>query len=880
MTTRHGRTAARTKKTTVTAVGTLSLMASSILPAFSSTAWAQESGGDSEFESIFLRQDKNGATPDIFLYKNAIAPGVKRVEVVVNDRVADVYDVNFVAQQGDVIPCLNRRLLKEVGIKTELYDDWQTSFKDSDVSPDSDSEPVTAVCDDLGERIPAARVFYDDAHQRLRLTVPQEAVNSLRFQMISPKEWDDGTPTLRTSYSGYFYHSRQKNSGNNGNSGGRDVNNSAFVSLNSTASVGAWRLYSFDTFNKNANQGWKTNHDRLYAERNIAALYSKVSAGDIYTYTPSNIMGVIPLRGFTLRTNERMLLESQFTYAPVIRGTARTNARLIVRQRGNIIYSRTLTPGPFAIDDVYTGQVGADLDVTVEETDGTEQTFSVPYTSLPNMIRPGAFRYSMSVGEYRDDQADKPIMGALSVERGFEAFTLNVSGLGSDNYQSLAAGAAWNIGNIGAFSLDVAQARYVYDKVDGLYDKETKNGTAVRLLYAKQFDTTDTGLRILGYQYRSEHFLSFSEFNSRNYHRGERYDSDYEDGDSLWNKRRRSRLEVNVNQGMQEYGNLYLTLSQDRYYGTSEKTTSASGGYGFLVGPANVSLSYTYNKNGKGDNDNSLNLGVSIPLRWGERERNYNSVNYNLTRNKDNRYSQSVGLSGSQQDSPLSYSLNVQKDYKDKFSESASLGYNANLATLNTSVSHSQHSDQFSAGMAGGLVLYKGGVILAPRMGDTIAIIETPGASDIGVSGSQNKTDYFGRAVVNYLSPYRYNTVSLDTTNAPTTELKESSRKVVPTEGAAVLLRFATRVGRRAMVIVQGPNSVPVGAIVTVDGQDEEAGIVGNGGLAYLTGLDARRDETLTVSWGRDQQCRFTLPKLPEGDSESQWHTKIPVDCR
>lgn len=103
MTTRHGRTAARTK-TTVTAVGTLSLMASSILPAFSSTAWAQESGGDSEFESIFLRQDKNGATPDIFLYKNAIAPGVKRVEVVVNDRVADVYDVNFVAQQGDVIP--------------------------------------------------------------------------------------------------------------------------------------------------------------------------------------------------------------------------------------------------------------------------------------------------------------------------------------------------------------------------------------------------------------------------------------------------------------------------------------------------------------------------------------------------------------------------------------------------------------------------------------------------------------------------------------------------------------------------------------------------------------------------------------------------------
>lgn len=83
------------------------------------------------------------------------------------------------------------------------------------------------------------------------------------------------------------------------------------------------------------------------------------------------------------------------------------------------------------------------------------------------------------------------------------------------------------------------------------------------------------------------------------------------------------------------------------------------------------------------------------------------------------------------------------------------------------------------------------------------------------------------------------------------------------------------------MVIVQGPNAVPVGAIVTVEGQDEEAGIVGNNGLTYLTGMDARKDELLTVSWGRNnQQCQFTLPKLPDADDKSQWHQKIPVNCR
>lgn len=841
---------------------------------FSSGARAEEYV--SEFESVFLRKDKNGASPDIFLYKNTIAPGVKRVEVVLNDRVSDVHDVNFVIDpQGKlVVPCITRSLLNKVGVKTELYGDWQTALKkDKSMSA---SAPV--ICDSLEQRIPAAQVYYDDAQQQLRLTVPQEAVNSKRFQMISPQEWDDGTPSLRTAYNSYFYHSRQKE-GNHGS--GREINNSAFISLNSTASLGAWRVYSFDTFNKNANQGWQNRHDRLYVERNITPWRSKISVGDIYTYTPSNIMGVIPLRGFTLRTNERMMLESHFTYAPVIRGTARTNARLIVRQRGNIIYSRTLTPGPFAIDNVYSGQVGTDLDVTVEEADGTEQTFSVPYTSLPNMIRPGAMRYSVSVGEYRGNKRAKtPIMGALSLERGFETFTLNTTGLGSDSYQSAAVGAAWNVGNVGAFSLDVAQAHYTYDRVSNLYDKKNQNGTAVRMLYAKQFDTTDTGLRILGYQYRSAHYLSFSEFNSRNDHRKGGYAHDYEESDNLWNKRRRSRLEANINQGMNEYGSLYLTLSQDRYYGTSQKTMSASAGYGFMAGPANVSVSYTNNRNGKSGNDNSLNLGVSIPLRWGEREQNSNSINYNVMRDRSNRYSQSVGLSGSQQNSPLSYSLNIQKDAQNNFSESASLGYNANLAMLNGSVSHSRYSDQFSAGMSGGMVLYKGGAILAPRMGDTIAIVETSGASNIRVSGSTNKTDYFGRAVVNYLSPYRKNTIGVDAADAPGVELKESSQKVVPTEGAAVLLRFSTRVGRRAMVVIQGPHTVPVGAIVTVEGQDEEAGIVGNRGLAYLTGLDARRDETLTVSWGRDKQCQFILTKLPEGDTESPWHTKIPVVCR
>jgi outer membrane usher protein len=827
---------------------------------------------DGEFEVMFLHKDKNGVSPSVFQYKDAITPGVKLVDVSVNDKLADHVEIRFVEDktQKVVFPCFSQAQLKSFGIKTHIYKGWVTSLEDIKKSNQ---------CEDLAKRIPMSSIAYDDTQQKIQLTLPQEAVSYKRFQMISSKEWDDGVPSLRATYSGYIYQTEQNNQPSSAN----NTTTNSFFSINSVATAGAWRLYSFDAFNK-GESGWENNHDRLYLERDITPLQAKVSIGDIYSYSPSSIMGTIPLRGVKFITNERMLLDSQFTYTPVIRGVAKTNARLVVRQQGNIIYSKAVTPGNFAIDDVYSGQIGSDLDVTVEESDGSVQRFTVPYTALPNMIRPDAFRYSLSIGEYRGSNGfqGKPLVGTLSVERGFDAFTLNSSALSSDEYQSFSIGSAWNGGQIGAFSIDVAQAHYDQDWDLSENEKQSKNGIAIRQLYAKQFESSDTGLRILGYQYRSEDFLDFSEFINRTGYSG---GQSYEYGDSLWNKRRRSRIELNVNQGLSDVGNVYFGFSQDRYYDTSEKSTSASAGYGFLIGDANVNLAYSYNKQGSYSYDNQFSLSVSYPLSWGDDDRNFSSINYSTVRNRDNKFSHSIGYSGNIADSGLSYGSNVQKDQTGNTSESLSLGYTTSLASLNAQASHSKYSNQFSAGAAGSVVFYKGGAILSQSLSDTIGIVETPGASGVRVNGGY-ETDYWGRAVVSYLSPYRYNTVSVDAGDTESIELRESMKKVVPTEGASVLLNFATRVGRRAMVEIKWSQPIPVGAYVVLDGETEEAGIVGNNQVVYLTGLDARKDEMLTVKWhdsARPQQCGFTLPKLSESEMKyqaEQWHKKVIVSCR
>ncbi len=94
-----------------------------------------------------------------------------------------------------------------------------------------------------------------------------------------------------------------------------------------------------------------------------------------------------------------MLPDSQLQYAPVVHGIAQTNARVVITQNGNTILETTVSPGAFEINDLYATGYGGDLHVTVYEADGTQNTFTVPYTSLVQLLRPGVWRYSFTAGE-------------------------------------------------------------------------------------------------------------------------------------------------------------------------------------------------------------------------------------------------------------------------------------------------------------------------------------------------------------------------------------------------------------------------------------------------------------------------------------------------
>ena len=119
---------------------------------------------DAEFENIFLHKNKNGATPDVFLYRNNVTPGLKNVDVVVNGKLVDQFSIHFIEDKANkaVYPCLSYALLTTLGIKASLYEGWINAAAGTAETESKTPKKTTEVgagqqCEDVPAHIPQAK---------------------------------------------------------------------------------------------------------------------------------------------------------------------------------------------------------------------------------------------------------------------------------------------------------------------------------------------------------------------------------------------------------------------------------------------------------------------------------------------------------------------------------------------------------------------------------------------------------------------------------------------------------------------------------------------------------------------------------------------------
>ncbi|WP_253191582.1 fimbria/pilus outer membrane usher protein, partial [Klebsiella pneumoniae] len=338
--------------------------------------------------------------------------------------------------RGQLTPCLKPEDLLQAGVNPAVLSQ----------APGATSRS----CPELNALLPGSTVNFDFAHQRLVMTIPQALMTHRARDNVPSALWDEGISAFQSNYrySGASQRTRE---------GSTERDN--YLMLKSGVNVGAWRLRASNSLTANSDDKPQWTTSGAWLERDLTRWQSELTLGD--TFTSGDVFDAVQFQGISLASSDAMLPDSQKGFAPTIRGIARTNAQVTVRQNGYVLYQTYVTPGAFVIDDLYPTASSGNLEVAVKESDGEIRRFTQPYASVTSMQREGSLKYNLVAGRYHsDDASQRPLMMQLSLMRGFAHNLTLFGGLQSAaQYHNLSLGAGQGLGEAGALSLQLLNAR-------------------------------------------------------------------------------------------------------------------------------------------------------------------------------------------------------------------------------------------------------------------------------------------------------------------------------------------------------------------------------------------------------------------------------------
>jgi outer membrane usher protein len=781
-------------------------------------------------------------------------PGEYWVDIYLNHKRVGSRNVTFVVEDNTLRPQLTVQELNDMGIHTQAFASLTTL-------------DAQAIVTHPGKYIPEATTQFDFAKQRLDIGVPQASLRFDARNAVDPSRWNPGLSAFVLNYNLTGARHRQDAHG---------VTDNAFLNLGTGINLGAWRLRNNSTYTYTQHKGrpgFQASEERLedtlgqgshrrwqsintYAQRDIQRLGARLSLGE--GSTSGTIFEAIQFRGAQLTSDDSMLPDSQRGFAPVVRGVADGSAQITVHQNGYMIYQTYVAPGPYVIRDLYATAGSGDLQVTVREDNGKTRTYTQPYSSVPLMQREARLRYEFTGGRYRSPYAgaNEPSFGQASAAYGLSSATTVYGGVtGSADYASGLAGLGKSLGSLGSVSFDATQA------TARLQDKRTHRGQSYRVQYAKDLFQSGTTFTLAGYRYSTSGFYDFNEAN------------EIAPGATdlgRWGYHKRSRVQVQLSQLLGEYGSLHVNAFQQDYWRMRGTERNASASYNVSL-KNGVTLGLTATRSlipGGHGSDRQYALGVQIPLST------IGSSWLTSSTQTGSRHgtSQSVAVNGQAlENNNLNYA--VRQSYGDKgkgHGGGTHATYKGTNSEVQAAYSYTGSSQQYSAGLRGGLIAHRYGVTLSQPLGHTVTLVRAPGAAGVRVQNQPGiETDRRGYAVVPYATTYRENRVALwPETLDENVDLADTVKTEVPTQGAVVLAEFETRIGSRALVTLRTGNEfVPFGATATLfaeqDGMDNGqaigSGIVGARGELYLSGVP--RKARVQVKWGTEakQSCSAGL---------------------
>jgi outer membrane usher protein len=409
-----------------------------LLPARSPAAATAEP--QVEFNAAFLQ---GGSQVDVsrFSRGNPVLPGDYMVDLQVNGKWVGRASVRFIAQPNSdiALPCIDRALVGRIGLDFE---------KLSASARDMLQKAQSAGCVDLQAMIADAAVSFDLSQLRLDISIPQVAMLHKPRGYVGPEFWDSGVPSATLGYNLNTYRSATPEL----------TTTVGHLDLAAGLNFGSWHLRQRSSVEVTSGRPASYQNIATYLAHDIPSIRSDLTVGD--SFTDGAVFDSFGYRGVSLASDDQMLPDSQLEYAPIVHGIARTNARVVVTQNGNTILETTVSPGAFEINDLYATGYGGDLHVTVYEADGSQDSFTVPYASVVQLLRPGVWRYTAVAGEVKQPSlTGTDRFTQTTLQHGFNSYLTGYTGaVGAQHYAAGLLGIAVNT-VVGALAADVTEAR-------------------------------------------------------------------------------------------------------------------------------------------------------------------------------------------------------------------------------------------------------------------------------------------------------------------------------------------------------------------------------------------------------------------------------------
>lgn len=785
-----------------------------------------------EYNASFI----HGNGVDVTQYEkgNPVLPGKHTVVAIVNGENRGRHDIEFVVPAGEqsARPCFIPEEIDSLGI---LIDGFNKSGAGAENN---------ATCVPLESLIPEAVVVYNSADFELNITVPQANLAVLPRGFIDPKRWESGETAAFVDYNATIYDS----------SLGADKHRySSNIGLMLGANAGEWRL------RKRLNSSWvkgdgsHTQNLLGYVERDITVMRSRLTVGD--TVTAGELFDSYGLRGAQLKSDDRMLPEGLRNYSPIIQGIAETNAKITITQHGQKVYETVVPAGPFQLDDIGAMGYGGDLEMTITEADGRQRVQTIPFSAPPMLLHKGISYFMASLGELHDatiKARSKILQGAYYYGIG-NNYTVYAGMQIAEKYQSVAIGNSINT-PLGGFSVDLTHSQ------NKLAADKRISGNSVSVGYTKYLTQTDTNLALAAYRYSSEGFYTFRDANIAHY--------DASHSNEIVDYRTKQRFTATMSQQLWASSSLILTASLYNYWNKRGAGKQYSVSFNKAQRYFTWSLSAARSSIANGKYNNSITLGVNVPIGSLLTSKPlFSSVYSSVSHDSQGFDSFQLSANGSRgEQSELTYGIGTSASgvhgSGGRESISANMHYRSSVGQFGmTASANNTASRQLSASANGSLVAHQGGLTAGPQLGEyPFAIIHAEGAGGAKViNGYGTHIDRNGYAIMPSLTPYRENTVALDTKGLPgDVDVLENQKVVVPRLGAALAVNMDTMVGKPIIIIARDQNGefLPIGTTL-VDDKNMTQSVIGQGGMAFIRGWDPLTQSFFAVFNAGKTRCRL-----------------------